>query len=378
MEFSIKKSELMRELNLLMGVVERKTTMPILGHFLVTAGSDGQIELLATDLELSLRTRCADKVKKSGAAAIPAHKLVDYVKLLPEAEISFKALENHYVQLRCGRANTRMVGMAGDNFPESPAVPAAAPARVPAGALARMIGKVIFAISNEETRYTLNGALMRLQPSALLLVATDGHRLSHVNNDKLGLEGVNTEIKSLVPRKALVELRKLIEEAPENSSLEFQQNETHLHFNVPVSNGSGRQLAVRQMTGQFPNYEAVLPKDNPHSCPLPVEELAGSLRRVAQFADERSHGVKFKLEKGHLTLTSSTVESGEADEEMEVSYEGEAMNIGFNAQYLLEFLDVAGCEQVLLELKDEQSAGQFRPLNSSDDQARYVVMPMRI
>ena len=377
MEITVRTTDLLQELLLIQGVVERKTTIPILSQLLVEATSDGRIHLAATDLELAISTGCAAKIKKPGSGAVPARKLLDYVRLLPDAELSIKLLENHYVQLRCGRASTRMVGMLRENFPELAAFPAAPPMRIPGALLARMIRKTIFAIASEEARYTLNGAQLILKPDSIALVATDGHRLAHVLDDHAAIEGVSSELRCLVPRKAMLELQKLLDELPEGGAVEFGQDETNLFFSLPQTGGGKRVLTARQLTGQFPNYEAVLPKDNARICVLPSEPLTQALRRVSQFADERSHAVKLRLEGGHLTLTSSSADAGEADEELDTPYQGEPMVIGFNSQYLLDFLAVAGSEEVRLELKDEQSAGQLRP-NSGEEQYRYIVMPMRI
>src|SRR5437870_6149150 len=179
MEITVSKSELLKELTATQGVVERKTTIPILSNFLFEAAGD-KLTLTATDLDLSLRTSCAAKVKKDGSCTIPARKLYDYVKLLPEGEISIKLLENHWVQIRSGRSNTKMVGMARANFPSLPAFPTESAIQVPAQVLRNLIAKTIFAISNEESRYTLNGALLVLKPESATMVATDGHRLAHI------------------------------------------------------------------------------------------------------------------------------------------------------------------------------------------------------
>src|SRR5947207_4906827 len=204
MEITVSKFELLRELTATQGVVERKTTIPILSNFLFEAAGD-KLTLTATDLDLSLRTSCAAKVKKDGACTIPARKLYDYVKLLPDGDISIKLLENHWVQIRSGRSNTKMVGMARANFPAVPNFPAAGAVKLPAQVLRTMISKTIFAISSEESRYTLNGALMVLKPESITMVATDGHRLAHI--EKNGSDfGVSGEMKTLVPKKAMHEL----------------------------------------------------------------------------------------------------------------------------------------------------------------------------
>src|SRR6266849_10711094 len=194
MEITVSKFELLRELTATQGVVERKTTIPILSNYLFEASGD-KLSITATDLDLSLRTACNAKVKKEGSCTIPARKLHDYVKLLPDADISIKMLENHWISIRCGRSNTKMVGMARSNFPTLPNFPTADVVKIPAQVLHTMIAKTIFAISNEESRYTLNGALMVLKPESIIMVATDGHRLAHIEKTNAPFEGVHGEIK---------------------------------------------------------------------------------------------------------------------------------------------------------------------------------------
>ncbi len=351
MEITVSKFELLRELTATQGVVERKTT---------------------TDLDLSLRTSCSIKVKKEGSCTIPARKLHDYVKLLPDADITIKLLENHWVSIRCGRSNTKMVGMAQSNFPSLPAFPTAGVVKIPAQVLRSMIAKTGFAIASEESRYTLNGALMVLKPESITMVATDGHRLSHIERSGERFEGVSGELKTLVPKKAMDELKSLLD-STDAEVIEFAKDESTLFFRI-----GQRLLTSRQLTGQFPNYEAVLPKDNNKSITLHCEELSQAISRVAQFADERSRAVRIRLEKGELKLSASSTETGESEDSLEIDYNGETLTIGFNAQYILDFLKAAGSGDVKLELKDPQSAGQLRPAESEDYKYRYIVMPMRI
>src|SRR5271155_1944613 len=188
MEITVSKFELLRELTATQGVVERKTTIPILSNYLFEAAGD-RLSLTATDLDLSLRTSCAAKVKKEGSCTIPARKLHDYVKLLPDADITIKLLENHWVSIRCGRSNTKMVGMAKSNFPSLPVFPTAGVGEIPGQVLRGLIARTGFAISSEESRYTLNGALMLLKPESITMVATDGHRLAHCERRGGKVEG---------------------------------------------------------------------------------------------------------------------------------------------------------------------------------------------
>ncbi len=372
MEITVSKFELLRELSATQGVVERKTTIPILSNYLFEAGAD-RLSLTATDLDLSLRTSCNAKVKKEGSCTIPARKLHDYVKLLPDADITIKLLENHWVSIRCGRSNTKMVGMARSNFPSLPAFPTAGVVKIPAQVLRAMIARTGFAIANEESRYTLNGALMVLKPESITMVATDGHRLAHVERHGEKFEGVSGELKTLVPKKAMDELKSLVDSSTDVETIEFAKDEATLFFRI-----GPRLLTSRQLTGQFPNFEAVLPKDNNKSILLHGEDLGAAIARVAQFADERSRAVRLKLEKGELKLSASSTETGESEDSIETDYNGEALTIGFNAQYIIDFLKAAGSGDVRLELKDPQSAGQLRPAEGEDYKYRYIVMPMRI
>jgi DNA polymerase-3 subunit beta len=371
MEITVSKFELLRELTATQGVVERKTTIPILSNYLFEAAGD-KLSLTATDLDLSLRTSCVAKVKKDGACTIPARKLHDYVKLLPDADITIKLLENHWVSIRCGRSNTKMVGMARSNFPSLPTFPTVGVVKIPSQVLRSMIAKTGFAIASEESRYTLNGALMVLKPESITMVATDGHRLAHIERVGGKFEGVSGEMKTLVPKKAMDELKSLLD-STEAEEIEFAKDESTLFFRI-----GQRLLTSRQLTGQFPNFEAVLPKDNNKSITLHGEELAAAISRVAQFADERSRAVKMRLEKGELKLSASSTETGESEDSLEIDYNGDVIQIGFNAQYLLDFLKATGNGDVKLEFKDSQSAGQMRPAEGEEYKYRYIVMPMRI
>ena len=373
MEITVTKSDLLKELTATQGVVERKTTIPILSNFLFEAAGD-RLTITATDLDLSLRTSCPAKVKKEGACTIPARKLYDYVRLLPEGEISIKLLENHWVQIRSGRSNTKMVGMARANFPAMPNFPTVGAVNLPAGVLRTMIAKTIFAISSEESRYTLNGALMVLKPESITIVATDGHRLAHI--EKNGSEyGVSGEMKTLVPKKAMHELAALLNNS-DVDEIEFAKDESTLFFRI-----GPRLLTSRQLTGQFPNYEAVLPRDNNKAVVVRCDDIAGAIQRVAQFADERSGAIRLKLDKDEIRVSSSSTEAGESEDSIETAYKADPLVIGFNSQYLLDFFKAANTGEIRLEFKDPQSAGQLRPeADSGDDQYkyRYIVMPMRI
>ncbi len=378
LEITVSRAELLRELTAAQSVVERKTTIPILSNFLFEASIDelgaGKLTITATDLDQSLRTSCAAKVKKPGACTIPARKLYDYIKLLAEGDISMKLMDNHWVQIRAGRSNTKMVGMARANFPQVPEFPAVGAFKIASAALRNMISKTIFAISNEESRYTLSGALLVLKAESMAMVATDGHRLAHI--EKLGesLVGISGEKKTLIPRKALAELNSLLG-ASDVETIEFADDDQTLFFKI-----GGRVLTSRKLTGQFPNYEAVLPRDNTKFVIVRSEDLMASILRVAEFADERSGAIKIRLEQNELKLSAQSTDAGESEDIIETPYNFDPLVVGFNSQYLIDFLRATGeTGEVRLEFKDAQSAGQMRPEDANEDvKYRYILMPMRI
>jgi DNA polymerase-3 subunit beta len=370
MEFSVTKSALLNELSTTQGVVERKTTIPILSNLLVEA-KGSQLTITATDLELSIRTSCEAKIKKEGAGTIPAKKLLELVRLLPEGEIKVKLLENHWVEIVSDKKKYKLVGMAKENFPALPVMPHTL-VKIPAAIIENLIGKTKFAISMEESRYTLNGGLLILKPDTLAMVATDGHRLALAETDHK-LAGLNGEVKVLIPKKAMDEVEKLSSAAGSDAHIEFAKDESHLFFQV-----GHRLLISRILTGQFPNYEAVLPRDNNKSVVIERAELSDAVRRVSQLADQRSHAVKLAVSKEGIEISASSPEYGEAKESIEKEFNGDPIAIGFNSSYMLDFLAAAADGPISIELKDEQSAGQMRPLADESYRYRYIIMPMRI
>src|SRR5215469_10110253 len=221
MEFTVSKADLVRELSLSQGVVEKKTTIPILSNVLLEARGD-RVYLTATDLELGMRTSCPAKVKKEGSGTIPARKLLDYVRLLPDADITVKFGDNNWANFTCGRSRTRIAGMSRESFPELPAMSDTI-AEIPAKQLSAMIARTMFAISMEESRFTLNGALLMLGESKMTMVATDGHRLAYVQRSADGgaSNGSGVSYKALVPRKAMAEITKLCDDAGTDASVRF-------------------------------------------------------------------------------------------------------------------------------------------------------------
>ena len=369
MEFSVSKSDLVRELGLTQGVVEKKTTIPILSNILIEAEGE-QVWLTATDLELGIRCACPARVKKEGAGTIPARRLLDYARLLPDADVQVKFQENHWANLVCGRSRTRIAGMSRESFPELPQMPDVI-AKLPLSALAQMIQRTIFAISAEESRFTLNGALMLLQPEGLVMVATDGHRLAMIEHS-LPLE-LETSYRALLPKKAMLEILKVAGDGADKE-VNFSGTENHLFFQLEK-----RLLLSRKLTGNFPDYDRVLPKDQPNSVVIGRDDFRSALERVSQFSDERSRAVRLQVLAGEVKVHSSVSETGESEETIPVEYSGPDLEIGFNAQYLLDFLRAVDQPEVEFHFKDSNSAGELRPKSAPEGvNYRYVVMPMRI
>jgi DNA polymerase-3 subunit beta len=370
MELTVKKTDLVKELSLGQGVVEKKTTIPVLSNVLLEA-KDDQLFMTVTDLEIGIHSSCPAVVKKPGATTIPARTLLDYVRLLPDAEIAFKVSENHSASLVCGRSRTRIAGMSRENFPEMAHMPAHL-TKIPAGLLTNVITKTIISVANEESRYTLTGALLLVKEASLVMVATDGHRLAFIEATHQ-FDGISGEVKGLVPKKAMAEILKLASEGGDSMEVEFATDENHLFFRC-----GKRLLVTRKLTGQFPDYERVLPSEKGRSVMLNREEAMAAIRRVAQFADDRSHAIRLELTPEELKLASSGSDAGESEESVPVDYKGEKVKAGFNSQYLLDFLGVANTDAVELSFKDEESAGQLQLPGVSGYDYRYVVMPMRI
>ena len=375
MEFTVTKTDLARELGLSQGVVEKRTTIPILSNVLIEAQQD-RINLTATDLELGIRCSCPAKVKKEGAGTIPARKLLDYVRLLPDADLSMKFQENHWANITCGRSRTKIAGMSRESFPELPQMPESI-AEIPVAELASMIARTSFAISMEESRFTLNGALFLLTGNGMTMVATDGHRLAYVES---GAEGNGNapkggkSFRALIPKKAMGEIIKLADESGTDAKVVFAGDDNHLFFKF-----GERLLITRKLTGNFPDYERVLPKENTNIVKLRKEEIRSAIERVSQFADERSRAIRVQFGPGEIKVFSSSVETGESEESVPTEYAGPELEIGFNAQYLLDFLRAIPQDEVAFALKDQKSAGEMRPAGEKlKDHYRYVVMPMRI
>ncbi len=368
MEFTVKRNLLLNELNLVQGVIEKKSTIPILSNILLEA-TGSALGITATDLDVSICCGCAAEVHTPGTLTVSARRLFDIVRLLPEeSEIQGKLLENDWVKLRAGKSDYKVVGLPRENFPSVPQVPAAG-ISLPGNDLKAMIQRTMFAITQEESRYSLNGALLVLGPHEMRMVATDGHRLALVTKD-VEIKGVENEIRALIPRKTLVEVLRLIGE--QEMFVEFGKDENHIFFST-----GGKRLISRILAGQFPNYEMVVPRDNDKRVVAPTRALTEGIRRAAVMSDEKLRAVRLNFSQGIAEITASSAEAGEAREVVEVEYESAGMSIGFNPQYLLDFLSVCGSDSVSILVKDAETQGMLSPVGPAELDYRYVVMPMK-
>jgi len=372
MEFVARTSELLQELALVQGVVERKTTMPILSNVRMEARESkqgGELEIVATDLEVGIRTLCGAVVKKPGVMTLPARRLHEIIRLLPDSEVEFKAPDGAWVSVICERTRYRLPGAATGDFPNLPEYDFGDAIRLSLDELKGMIERVIFAISLEDPRYSVHGAQLNVSGGGLTLVATDGHRLAIVSRTSPGLGGA--EMKLLIPRKTLLELLRM--EPGAEGDVQVGVHGRQMFFR------SGRRVLLSNTPeGDFPAYERVIPEKNDRVMMIGAEALRGALGRVALLSEERSKQVRFSLASGKLIVSTQNPEMGEAEEHVPAEYDGPAFQIGFNAKYVVEFLQVAGGGNVRLELKDDSSPGLMRPEGQEEMDYRYVVMPMRL
>ncbi|GAB4229918.1 MAG: DNA polymerase III subunit beta [Acidobacteriota bacterium] len=367
MELTLDRGSFLAELQFVQGVVERRTTVPILANVLLETEGNSLL-ITGTDLDVTLRCRCAADVRVSGSFAVSARKLFDIVRLLAEEEVHVKVVSSEWLEVACGRSRFKIAGMSGDSFPAVP--PVEGPTfEIPAIALRSMIPRCSYAITQEDTRYTLNGALLRLEKGLLTLVATDGHRMSLVEYAAV-FPGALEPVEVLVPKKTLQELGKLVAETAE--PVRFGRTENHLFFEA-----EGRLLVSRILTGRFPNYRLVIPRDNPYVARVPTGEFVEALRRVAVMTDDETRGVKLDFSEGYLDLTATSADYGEAEEGLPIQYEGPPLGVAFRVDYLLDFLVTVPTPEVAIFLKDREAQVLLKPVEEDELRYSYVIMPMK-
>jgi DNA polymerase III subunit beta len=375
MNFQIDKKELLKGLSLVQSISGRKTTLPILTHVLFE-GFNTSLHITGTDLEIGIREELSAEVQEEGKASVSAKKLYEIIKELPEGKIYFQKRENHWLKIQCGKSVFNLAGMDPDEFPSLPTYQAEHFSQISPLLLNGMIEKVAFAASNEESRYHLNGVLFLYKKhggkGVLRMIATDGHRLSLIDREGEAIHGLEKGV--IIPKKGVVEIKKVLSENSGQEGMGIYFNETHGFLKI------GRSLIViRLIDGEFPEYEQIIPKENDKKLTVDKEKIYGCLRRVSTMASERIEGVKLSFNNSLIEFSSYNQDFGDAKEELEVVYEGPSFEIGFNSRYLMEALGIMDSNEVVLELKDEGSPGVIRPSSLREGSEQFcIVMPMRI
>jgi DNA polymerase-3 subunit beta len=373
MELTVAKVDLQKELQLCQGVVEKRSTIPILSNVLLKA-ADGRMQIAATDLDVTILTSCAAKVTTPGGVTIEAKRLFDVVRSLPDDDVRVQMQENNQMLIESGTAKFRLLGLPAEDYPTLPTVTATESYTIPLDELKTMVAKVRFAITHEETRFQLNGALLKVQQAKMEMVATDGHRMALINFPQGNGKKKGHELTILIPRKALEEILRL--EAGEDGTVKFGVSENHLFFDA-----GDRRLLARMIDVNFPNYMEVIARDNDRHVMVDRERLLSTIRRISLVANERTRAVRFDFAPGKLTVSSTNPELGDARETVPIDYAGNPFFVGLNAAYVTDFLSAVDTPQVSLDLKDENSQCIGKPSTSSDDlpyEYLYVVMPMRL
>ena len=370
MKLTIDRNALMRALSHVQAVVERRNTIPILSNILMSAEGD-RLSLTATDLDIEATDAAEAKVKKSGAITAPAQTLFDVVRKLPEGSEIALELTDGRLAISSGRSRFALPTLPAADFQTMAREESPTKFEVGAAELRRLIDKTRFAISTEETRYYLNGIYLHHAKGAdgnvLRAVATDGHRLALA--DAKAPKGSNTLKGIIVPRKAVAEARRLLDDAPETVTVEASDSKIVFRIGEAV-------LTSKLIDGSFPDYQRVIPKDNTKILVVDNKSFSAAVDRVATVSAERSRSVKLSLSSGKLTLAVSHSETGQGTEELEASYDSDPIEIGFNAKYLLDVAQQIESEETRIEFNDASSPA--RVLDAKDSGAQYVLMPLRV
>lgn len=365
MEVRVQRSEFLAELAPMQGIVERRTTIPVLSHILLKVEED-RLHLAATDLDVSLTSWCAAEAKSSGGIAVQARKFLEIVRAVGDSELELTLESSNRLSIRAGRSQFKINGLSPEDFPTLPKVDVSRASRLPFDQLRRMIGRVLFAVSSEESRFQLNGALLKLSKGTVELVATDGHRLALVEN---AVESVEKPDNVLVPRKALQELQRF----EGDGEVSLARGEHHLAFGL-----GRRELICRILEGSFPDYERVIAKDNDRHVLFDRRQLAAAVERVALLTGDRTRAVRLLFEEGRVTISAANPDLGEATEEVSCDYAGAALKLGINPDYISQFLSAADTERIRFELKDENAQCIGTPVDGQDQRYLCVIMPMRV
>lgn len=367
MKLKIQKEAIQNALQSIQGIVDKKTTMPILSNFLLKVGQTAS--LMATDLDIALKGPLKAEILEQGALCIPARKLFEIAREV-EGELLLESQDNNWIKVTSGKSTFKLMGLPEEDFPALPEVSKSEEITIKAETLKDMIEKTIYATGESDTRYTLNGLLLHFIPKKknieLKVVGTDGHRLSVI---AVNLEGkISEEKKMILPKKAAIELKKLIEGISENVTIYIDKN--HIFFST-----DDITLTSRLIEGTYPNYEQVIPKNNEKKVVIDKMTFLKALRRTSIMSRERTNAVRFDLEAGKVTLISMNPDVGEAREEIAAQYKGDPMSMGYNARYVLDILQAMEGETVSMELQEPLSPTLL--LSPENEGYICVVMPMR-
>jgi DNA polymerase-3 subunit beta len=371
MKLVIDKMDLQKGLSRIQTLVERRTTMPILANVLLEADGEGRLWLAATDLEVGVRGSQVAAVKEAGSVTVSAKKFYEIVRELPDEAITLGTTPNSYLEVQCARSRFVLAGTAAEEYPSLPGASPEKMIPVQAVVLSSMIECTMYATSVDETRYNLNGVYFEVVPEGnkIRMVATDGHRLAYAER-AVGEDVSRLASGVIVPRKGLGELKRLVDED------DADEVEIGFESNSVVAKKGDVTLVMRLIEGEFPNYQQVIPSELTIRLTVQQEALSQALRRVVLLSTERSRAVKLELAPGRLRLSSSNPDVGEAEEEIDIDYEGAELSVGFNARYLLDSLSGLRSKEVELGLKDELSPVRIRA--TGDEETLAVVMPMRL
>jgi len=371
MKLKIKKDEILKGLQRIQGVVDKKNTMPILSNMLLVADGKG-IEIIATDLEIGLRGRYAADVEKPGAVTVSAKKMFEIVRELPEEDIQIRVDEGNWVKIVSGHSQFKLVGLPKEEYPSMPDVAEEGMITMDGVTLRDMIKKTLYAAGENDARYVLNGLYVHLSPAKgglnIRMVGTDGHRLSMI--DRI-VEAKHKEESVIVPKKAMIELRRLLEEDSSQEGFQIGFSKNHALFKR-----DGLVMVSKLIDGNYPNYQQVLPTQNTKKVAVSKDILTHAVKRVSILSKEKTNAVKLQLEKNKLLLSTNNPEVGEANEELSIDYTCENISIGFNSRYLMDVLMAMDRDTITLELNDSLSPCLVK--EEGNDAYKCVVMPMRV
>lgn len=366
MKVSVEKDELQKKLSDIQNIVEKKNTMPILNHFLLTAEKEGAY-ITATDLETAFKGPIKLDIAEEGRMCIPARKLLEIVKEI-DGEVSLESADTQWVKVKSGKSKFRLASLSADDFPVWPSLESTEEMEIDSSLLLEMIDKSIYAAGESDTRYVLNGLLFHVKPGgALIVVGTDGHRLAL--SEKAIASGSKEEKKIIVSRKSVAELRRFLSD--EAKPVKVVVGKNHVLFKI-----DDIQFLTRLIEGTYPNYEQVIPTANEKILTVDRNLLTKSLRRVSIMSKERSNAVKVDIDSNNMVISASNPDLGEASDEISASYSGDAMTMAFNARYVLDALNVMSSEKVILKLNEPLSPAMI--IEDGGEDYKCVVMPMRL